>query len=743
MNRFLPVPVNRNVDLETRLRPSPPKDLAEGFSAQSKNLRDSLCRQMALRNRPFGLTFLRFCTNSADSEDLSKIMKTFLVGLSILLSAAVAGLSATLTVTNHDDSAPGSLRDAIASAGVGDTILFNLPNPDTITLTSGELLINQDLTITGPGADALTIARSSAAGTPAFLIFSIFSGAVNISGLTVTNGLQAPASTTHGGGLFTQSSASVVLTNCNFTDNHGSDGGAVHSEIGGVRLNYCSLTGNSATGTGGAIFAEGDGQLVVNHCTVSSNSATYGGGGIFTASVAQVEFSTISENTVPAANPGSASGAGIFNQAGTLFINNSTIANNTNARGNGGGVTSQGILTMTQSTIYGNTAQGDGGGIEGVGTFTDSTITNNTALQDPSFSQNVGGGGVEVEGGLTLKNTIIAANHSPSRPDIGLSFSAPLIDSQGYNLIGNGTDAQITPATGDQIGTDQAPIDPLLDALAGNGGPTQTCALLPGSPAINVGDPNAPATDQRFYNRVDAPDIGAYELGGFITTGSHSKEVLLRGIGPSLPLSGTLANPVLELHDSSGAIVATNDNWRKNTNFQDIIDSGLAPTNALESALLITLEPGAYTAIVSGANNGTGIALVEGYDLDLTTDSKLANISTRGLVQTGDNVMIGGVIVSGTLEDSVLLRAIGPSLPVAGALADPFLEFHDANGAIIASNDNWRDSQESDIEATGLAPTDDAESAILVTLEPGAYTAIVSGVGNTTGIALVEAYGLY
>ena len=693
-------------------------------------------------------------------------MKTFLAGLSILLSAAVAGLSATLTVTNHDDSAPGSLRDAIASAGVGDTILFNLPNPDTIILTSGELLINQDLTITGPGADALTIARSSAAGTPAFLIFSIFSGAVNISGLTVTNGLQAPASTTHGGGLFTQSSASVVLTNCNFTDNHGSDGGAVHSEIGGVRLNYCSLTGNSATGTGGAIFAEGDGGLVVNHCTVSSNSATYGGGGIFTARFAQVEFSTISENTVPAANPGSASGAGIFNQAGNLFINNSTIANNTNARGNGGGVTSQGILTMTQSTIYGNTAQGDGGGIEGVGTFTDSTITNNTALQDPSFSQNVGGGGVEVEGDLTLKNTIIAANHSPSHPDIGLSFSAPLIDSQGYNLIGNGTDAQIIPATGDQIGTDQAPIDPVLDALADNGGPTQTCPLLPGSPAINVGDPNAPATDQRFYNRVDAPDIGAYELGatipvtlanistrlsvgtgdnvligGFIITGSHSKEVLLRGIGPSLPLSGTLANPVLELHDSSSAIVATNDNWRRNTNFQEIIDSGLAPTNALESALLITLEPGAYTAIVSGANNGTGIALVEGYDLDRTTDSKLANISTRGLVQTGDNVMIGGVIVSGTLDDSVLLRAIGPSLPVAGALADPFLELHDSNGAIIASNDNWRDSQESDIEATGLAPTDDAESAILVTLEPGAYTAIVSGVGNTTGIALVEAYG--
>ena len=319
-------------------------------------------------------------------------------------------------------------------------------------------------------------------------------------------------------------------------------------------------------------------------------------------------------------------------------------------------------------------------------------------------------------------------------------------------LIGDGTGGDmITPATGDQIGIADSPIDPMLGPLADNGGLTQTCALLPGSPAIDAGDPNAPTTDQRNYDRTNAPDIGAFELGatipktlanistrllvetgdnvligGFIVTGTHSKEVLLRAIGPSLPLDGKLANPVLELHDASGAVITTNDDWQTNTNEQEIVDTGLAPTNPLESALLVPLDPGAYTAIVTGANNGTGIGLVEAYDLDRTTDAKLANISTRGFVQKGDNVMIGGFIILGSQEESVIVRAIGPSLPLADTLGDPLLELHNSDGSILATNDNWRDTQEADIEATGLAPTNDAESAIVSTLAPGSYTAIVT-----------------
>lgn len=231
-------------------------------------------------------------------------------------------------------------------------------------------------------------------------------------------------------------------------------------------------------------------------------------------------------------------------------------------------------------------------------------------------------------------------------------------------------------------------------------------------------------------------------IGGFIITGNQPKKVILRAIGPSLPVSGALPDPILELHDSSGAIIAGNDDWQNSVDKQAIIDTGIPPTNDNESAVLATLNPGPYTAIVRGSNGGTGVALVEVYDLDQTVVSKLANISTRGFVQTGDNVMIGGLIVLGRESARTIVRAIGPSLPVPGALADPTLELHDGNGDMIAGNDNWRSDQEAEIIATTVPPTNDAESAIVATLVPGNYTAIVRGNKNTTGVALVEAYQL-
>ena len=223
-------------------------------------------------------------------------------------------------------------------------------------------------------------------------------------------------------------------------------------------------------------------------------------------------------------------------------------------------------------------------------------------------------------------------------------------------------------------------------------------------------------------------------IGGFILTGSDAKKVIVRGIGPSLTsfgVAGALQDPFLELHDINGAIIATNDNWR-DTQESEIEATGLAPTDDRESAIVMTLASDSnYTAILRGTNDTTGVGLVEVYDLDQTANSKLANISTRGFVDTGDNVMI--------------VRGIGPSLTsfgVAGALQDPTLELHDSTGAIIASNDNWRDTQESEIEATGLAPTDDRESAIVATITPGNYTAIVRGTNDTTGVGLVEVYNI-
>src|SRR6266446_2620389 len=234
-------------------------------------------------------------------------------------------------------------------------------------------------------------------------------------------------------------------------------------------------------------------------------------------------------------------------------------------------------------------------------------------------------------------------------------------------------------------------------------------------------------------------------IGGFIVRGPDTKKVILRAIGPSLIAAGVIgamADPTLELHDATGASIATNDNWQTSAQVSEIIASGLAPTNPFESAIVATLQPGNYTAIVRGVNNTTGIALVECYELDAAA-TRLVNTSTRGGGGVGDEVLIGGVIVTGSEPKTLIVRALGPSLPLAGALANPVLELHDGSGNLLSSNDNWVNSpQHSDIAASGLAPLNPLESAILTTLSPGNYTAIVRGVNNTTGIGLVEAYDL-
>jgi hypothetical protein len=239
--------------------------------------------------------------------------------------------------------------------------------------------------------------------------------------------------------------------------------------------------------------------------------------------------------------------------------------------------------------------------------------------------------------------------------------------------------------------------------------------------------------------------VGAGEnvlIGGFIVTGSQPKKILLRALGPLLPVNENLADPTLELHDSSGGIVAANDNWR-DTQQNELIATTIPPNNDYESAIVASVNPGAYTAVLAGKGGTTGVGVVEVYDLDLTVDSKLANISTRGFVDQGDNVLIGGTIVVGSGSTNVLFRAIGPSLPgVANALQDPTLELHDSQGNIIASNDNWQDSQADAIQGTTIPPSDPREAAILRQLNPGAYTAIVRGKNNTTGVAVIEGYQL-
>jgi hypothetical protein len=242
-------------------------------------------------------------------------------------------------------------------------------------------------------------------------------------------------------------------------------------------------------------------------------------------------------------------------------------------------------------------------------------------------------------------------------------------------------------------------------------------------------------------------------IGGFIVTGNAPKIVAVRGIGPSLAafgISDSLANPILELRAANGALISQNDDWQDDqTQAAQFAAMGLALQDPSESGIVATLEPGAsYTAVLAGKNGGTGIGLVEVYDTNQAAGSQLANISTRGFVQTGNNVMIGGFILGGSDEDArVVVRGIGPSLGQFGlspVLTDPTLELYDGNGALVISNDDWQENpgQAAQLSARGLAPGDPKESGIFASLAPGAYTAILAGKDSGTGIGLVEIYNV-
>jgi len=270
-------------------------------------------------------------------------------------------------------------------------------------------------------------------------------------------------------------------------------------------------------------------------------------------------------------------------------------------------------------------------------------------------------------------------------------------------------------------------------------------------------DPNNFASLTRTGKELDISTRLRVETGqhvgiaGFIISGSTPKKVIVRALGPSLAqfgVPGVLLDPALDLHDSSNNLLASNDNW-KSSQQAAIQASGYAPGDNREAAIIQTLAPGNYTAVVRGVNATVGAALLEVHDLDQSSTAQITNISTRGLVGTNTNVMIGGFIVgdglgsNGDGSSTVLVRALGPELTgsgIADALLDPTLELVDGNGNLVRSNDNWKNSQQAAIQATGLAPGDDRESAILTTLIQGNWTAIVRGKGNTIGVGLIEVY---
>lgn len=633
--------------------------------------------------------------------------------MAALLSIAASPLSAaTRPVTTTNDSGPGSLRQALADAVSGDTISL-ADVRGIITLTSAQLTVNTDVKIIGPGANLLEVQRNTAPSSLNFRIFQINSGhTIAISGLTISHGYNPYShgqANDLGGGIYNDRST-LFVDGCVFLSNLAAWGGGIYNDAGdgvaNLTITNSTLTANSVSPFGGGAIANralsgGNAVVKIANCTLSGNGASADGGAIYN-----------------------------FSAGGTAS------------------------LTLINSTLSGNQH---------------STVSNNG-------------------GAVMIGSTILNGNSGFSAGETITNSGGGMVTSIGYNLSTDNGGGYLI-ASGDQVNT-----DPLLGPLFANGGPTRTHLPANRSPAIDKGrnlatdgNGNPILRDQRGLlrpvrysaliaepNGGDGSDIGAVELpaprpqplniatrlrvqtgekvliAGMIATGSEPKKVLLRALGPSLAAAGVqdaLPDPVLEVYYNGGQPLGANDDWTKGNQQPDIQATGLAPSSALESALIASLRPNdSFTVVVHGKNSATGIALVEAYDLDSAADSKLANISTRGFVETGDNVMIGGFIIGGNDPDhaNMVFRAIGPSLSdfgISNPLQDPILAVYDRHGTPVGSNDNWKEGQP-EIISTGLNPKDDREAALYLSLSPGNYTAIVSGKGGTTGVALVEGYNV-
>jgi hypothetical protein len=283
--------------------------------------------------------------------------------------------------------------------------------------------------------------------------------------------------------------------------------------------------------------------------------------------------------------------------------------------------------------------------------------------------------------------------------------------------------------------------------------PTVSCNTAYNSIPLHLESTNFPTVGPQALNLSTRADVSTGDgvlIGGFLISGTEPKTVVLRALGPSLSsfgVTGVLSDPVLKLYNSSHTLIATNDNWQSDPHNADIQKNGLAPGNILESATFQTLAPGAYTVIVTGKDSSTGISLVQLYDLSPLSNSTLFNMSTRGNVGTGDDVMISGFTVGDVGSTTVIVRALGPSLAsfgVSGVLSDPTLTIYDSTGTAIATNDNWRDDINAiDVQRNSLSPPNEQESALVLQLPAGEYTAVVSGANGGTGIALAEVYTLH
>jgi len=672
----------------------------------------------------------------------------FSLALLALFSISTAAAD-TYTVSNTLDAGPGSLRQAILDANAhagSDTIAFNIPGSGVHTITPATELpaITSPVIIDGytqPGSSANTLAD----GDNAVLLVELSGAGAGNSGNGLTFASSAPGSTVRGlvinrfagFGILIQSNGNTVAGN--FIGTNASGTGALGNGLDGISLEASSNTVGGTTTTARNIISAngrhgislGGGTAVAENNLVQTNfigtdiTGTHllgnGGDGVFaTSATNNLVGGTISRAGAPPAN---------------------VIAGNA---GHGVGAVGE----VTGLAIKGNSIHSNGG--LGIDLNRDGPTVNDIGNADADSGPN------------NLENypilTVFYAGNGGTDVHLNLRFSA--VPNTLYHLEFFSNDAYDPTGFGEgQTWVKSMDLSTYADGSFGLGAAFQTTVPVQHL-SITATDPNgntsefSPEAGQllNISSRLRVQTGDNVLIGGFIVSGSAPKRVAVRGIGPSLAgvgIADPLADPTLELHDSTGTL-ATNDDWKlrpDNTSQQEEIEATqLAPTNEKESVIVATLPANnaAYTAVLRGKNNSTGIGVVEVYDLDAAADSRLANISTRGLVETGDNVLIGGIMPSKGLT-KVVVRAIGPSLTsfgITNPLLDPTLELFDENGTSIAVNDDWQTSQEDLIAQAQLAPNDSREAAIITALGPGAHTAVVRGKNGTTGIAVVEAFNV-
>jgi hypothetical protein len=639
----------------------------------------------------------------------------------LLIATPLAGsFAAVFTVTNPNDDGPGSLRQAIrdANATAGPhTITF--ATADRIELRSALPVLACDVTIAGVGGRP-TVTGFANGSVPVGRLFESAPGhTITISGLVLQDG-----SDPTGGSAILNRGSRITLRNILFWSN------------AGLAVKNTAELGQVAT-------------MEVENSTFF----------IFHPGAGAIDNSGAGSETLFVTN---AMFTGGFISRSDVVLHNSDFASVTNC-----------TLDLKRSQRgFGSGIHNDGP--EAVLVLRNSTLVGSSADSETVLLYNSGGTGNFANNIFRVSGRVTSIGHVAG-PGSQFASAGHNISSDSAGGDGTASPGGLLNAAGDIRNT-----DPLLDSsLYNNGGPTETFALLEGSPAINNADPGeAPLRDQRNYIRADAADIGAYErramipaalanistraavgtgddvlIAGFIGSTSRSPDrVLVRAIGPSLPVPSALQDPQLEVHDGDSETPIENDNWQDAPNKEAIIDTEIAPSHPAESAVLApfatTTSIGSYrvTAQVRGAQNSTGIALVEVYDLDRASAPKFLNLSTRGLVQTGNNVMIAGFIVLGPDSLRVGVRARGPSLRfsnVGNVLEDPNFAVFDQNGLVVAANDNWRaGAQQTELYMNGVSPYDDREAAAIAVFAPGAYTAVVRGVNDTTGVAIVELYRL-